>query len=36
MERLGELAAAVDAGDAARLEKLFAAAQAAHHRLPPA
>ena len=35
MERLGELAAAVDAGDAARLEKLFAAAQAAHHRLPP-
>ena len=36
MERLGELAAAVDAGDAARLEKLLAAAQAAHHRLPPA
>ncbi|HEX2795973.1 MAG TPA: prephenate dehydrogenase/arogenate dehydrogenase family protein [Immundisolibacter sp.] len=36
MERLGELAAAVDAGDAARLEKLFAAAQAAYHRLPPA
>ncbi len=35
LERLGELAAAVDAGDAARLEKLFAAAQAAHHRLPP-
>ena len=36
MERLGELAAAVDAGDAARLEKLFAAAQAAHRQLPPA
>lgn len=36
LERLGELAAAVDAGDAARLEKLFAAAQAAQHRLPPA
>lgn len=36
MERLGELAAAVDAGDAARLEKLFAAAQTAYHRLPPA
>lgn len=36
MERLGELAAAVDAGDAARLERLFAAAQAAQHRLPPA
>ena len=34
MERLGELAAAVDAGDAARLEKLFAAAQAAHRQLP--
>jgi prephenate dehydrogenase len=36
LERLGELAAAVDAGDAARLERLFAAAQAAQHRLPPA
>lgn len=36
MERLGELAAAVDAGDAARLEKLFAAAQATHRQLPPA
>ncbi len=36
MERLGELAAAVDTGDAARLEKLFAAAQAAHRHLPPA
>ncbi|ANX04991.1 prephenate dehydrogenase [Immundisolibacter cernigliae] len=36
MERLGELAAAVDAGDAARLEKLFAAAQAAYRQLPPA
>lgn len=36
MERLGELAAAVDAGDAARLDTLFAAAQAAHRQLPPA
>jgi prephenate dehydrogenase len=35
-ERLGELAAAVDAGDGARLEKLFAAAQAAHRQLPSA
>ena len=35
MERLGELAAAVDAGDGKRLEKLFGAAQAAHRRLPP-
>lgn len=36
MERLGELAAAVDAGDAARLEKLFVAARAAYRQLPPA
>lgn len=36
LERLGELAAAVDAGDGARLEKSFAAVQAAHRRLPPA
>ncbi len=36
LERLGELAAAVDAGDGARLEKLFAAVQDAHRRLPPA
>ena len=35
MERLGELAAAVDAGDAAWLEKRFAVAQAAHRQLPP-
>jgi hypothetical protein len=35
MERLGELAAAVDAGDGKRLEKLFGAAQAAHRQLPP-
>jgi prephenate dehydrogenase len=33
-ERLGELAAAVDAGDAAYLQALFAAAQAAQRRLP--
>lgn len=36
LERLGELAAAVDAGDGGRLEKSFAAVQAAHRRLPPA
>ena len=36
LERLGELAAAVDAGDGARLEKLFAAVQDAQRRLPPA
>lgn len=36
LERLGELAAAVDAGDGARLGKLFAAVQDAHRRLPPA
>ncbi|MGK2940579.1 MAG: prephenate dehydrogenase [Immundisolibacter sp.] len=36
MERLGELAAAVDAGDSERLLALFTAAQAAHHRLPAA
>ena len=36
MERLGELAAAIDAGDGKRLEQRFTAAQAAHRRLPPA
>ena len=36
MERLGELAAAIDAGDGTRLEQCFTAAQAAHRRLPPA
>lgn len=36
LERLGELAAAIDAGDEARLGKLFAAVQDAHRRLPPA
>jgi prephenate dehydrogenase len=36
MERLGELAAAVDAGDGKHLEQRFTAAQAAHRRLPPA
>ncbi|MDD3650596.1 prephenate dehydrogenase/arogenate dehydrogenase family protein [Immundisolibacter sp.] len=35
LERLGELTAAVDAGDAAYLEALFASAQAAQRRLPP-
>jgi prephenate dehydrogenase len=34
LERLGELAAAVDAGDAAYLQALFASAQAAQRRLP--